>query len=98
MNSTDFAALVCIKKNACNVEKQSQGGNVTYLPSFTSEDIKWYLPASGQFTGMPSDMNGKQYWSSTAIDDNANAYSWNGSAISTPRMDYHYVRAVRIKE
>lgn len=98
INSTDFAALVCIKKNACNVEKQSQGGNVTYLPSFTSEDIKWYLPASGQFTGMPSDMNGKQYWSSTAIDDNENAYSWDGSAISTLRMDNHYVRAVRVKE
>lgn len=98
INSTDFAALVCIKKNACNIEKKSQGDQVAYLPSFTSDDIKWYLPASGQFTGMPSDMNGKQYWSSTAIDDNANAYSWNGSAISTPRMDNHYVRAVRIKE
>lgn len=98
INSTDFAALVCIKKNPCNVAKQSQSGQDYYMPSFEDADIKWYLPASGQFTGMPSDMNGKQYWSSTAIDDNANAYSWNGSAISTPRMDNHYVRAVRIKE
>lgn len=97
--SPDFAALACLKKNACSVQKTTDSqGHPAYNSSFTDADIKWYLPASGQFTGMPSDMNGKQYWSSTAIDDNANAYSWNGSAISTPRMDYHYVRAVRIKE
>lgn len=98
INSTDFAALVCIKKNPCNVEKQSQSGQDYYMPSFEDADIKWYLPASGQFTNMPTDMNGKQYWSSTAINDNANAYSWNGSALSTPRMDNNYVRAVRVKE
>ncbi len=98
IESTDFAALVCLKKNACNVEKQTQGGQIAYNSSFADDDIKWYLPASGQFTGMPADMNGKVYWSSTAINDNANAYSWNGAAAPTPRMENLNVRAVRVKD
>ena len=96
INSTDFAALVCIKKNACDVEKQEQGTQVVYLPQFTDADIKWYLPARNQFTegvGLEG-----QYWSSTAIDNNQNAYSWQGAYQSTPRMENHKVRAVRIKE
>lgn len=96
--SNDFAALVCLKKNAATIQKQESAGTVAYIPSISLEDIKWYLPASGQFTDMPADMNGKVYWSSTAINDNANAYSWNGAATPTPRMDNHNVRAVRVKD
>lgn len=95
INSTDFAALVCIKKNACDVEKQDQG-QVVYLPKFTDADIKWYLPARNQFAegvGLEG-----QYWSSTAIDDNQNAYSWQGVSQSTHRMENHKVRAVRTKK
>ena len=96
INSVDFAALVCIKKNACNVEKQtSPGGQVAYLPSYEDADIKWYLPAIGQFSN-DADLSG-QYWSSTAINDNANAYSWNSSSQSTLRMNHYNVRAVRQK-
>lgn len=96
INSVDFAALVCIKKNACNVEKQtSLNGQVAYLPSYEDTDIKWYLPAIGQFSN-GADLSG-QYWSSTAINDNANAYSWNSSSQSTPRMNHYNVRAVRQK-
>lgn len=99
IKSVDFAALVCIKKNACDIDKQTGADNsVVYMPSFTDADIKWYLPASGQFTGMPADMNGKVYWSSTAINDNENAYSWNGAAAPTLRMENHNVRAVRVKD
>lgn len=94
INSTDFAALVCLKKNACEVEKTTTtNGDVVYLPSFKDADINWYLPASGQFT-ISAGLIG-QYWSSTAINDNENAYSWNSSVISTPRMELHKVRAVR---
>lgn len=96
--SNDFAALVCLKKNAATIQKQENAGTVAYIPSISLEDIKWYLPASGQFTGMPADMNGKVYWSSTAINDNANAYSWNGAAAPTPRMENLNVRAVRVKD
>ena len=96
INSTDFAALVCIKKNACDVEKQDQGNQVVYLPKFTDADIKWYLPARYQFAeGVGLD---GQYWSSTAIDDNQNAYSWQRESQSTPRMENHKVRAVRTKK
>lgn len=96
--SNDFAALVCLKKNAATIQKQENAGTVAYIPSISLEDIKWYLPASGQFTGMPADMNGKVYWSSTVINDNANAYSWNGAAAPTPRMKNLNVRAVRVKD
>lgn len=92
--STDFAALVCLKKNACTVEKQGTGENTAYIPSIAIEDIKWFLPASGQFNGAP--LTGT-YWTSTAVDDNANAYIWNGSAAAVePRMVNHKVRAARV--
>lgn len=97
INSTDFAALACIKKNACNVEKQTQGGQVGYLPSFDEADIKWYLPASDQFSATTW-LDGR-YWTSTATtDDNTTAYSWEKVALTTPRMDFHRVRAARIRE
>lgn len=96
INSTDFAALVCLKKNACNVEKQTTQKQVAYLPSYEDADINWYLPASGQFTDNKAGLSG-QYWSSTAIDDNINAYSWNTLSQSTSRMEFHKVRAVRKK-
>lgn len=92
--STDFAALVCLKKNPCTVQKEENMGQVAYIPSIAVEDIKWYLPASGQFSGAAG-LTGT-YWSSTAENDNTNAYTWNGSAVLTPRMDNHKVRAVRV--
>lgn len=96
INSTDFAALACIKKNACNIEKKSQNGEIVYMPSFDAADIKWYLPARNQF----SDQVGLagQYWTSTAINNNTQAYSWNGTSQATPRMENHKVRAARVKE
>lgn len=95
---SNYAALYAMKKNQFKVEVVSGSTENTYALSIPQTDVKWYLPASGQFVNVPSDMNGKQYWSSTAINDNANAYSWNGAANSTPRMDNHYVRAVRVKD
>ena len=95
---SNYAALYAMKKNQFQVEVVSGSTENTYALSIPQTDVKWYLPASGQFVNVPSDMNGKQYWSSTAINDNANAYSWNGAANSTPRMDNHYVRAVRVKD
>lgn len=95
---SNYAALYAMKKNRFQVEVVSGSTEETYALSIPQTDVKWYLPASGQFANIPSDMNGKQYWSSTAINDNANAYSWNGTANSTPRMDNHNVRAVRVKD
>lgn len=95
----DYAAAICVRKNKFTISSETNAGQKVYVLSpLTENDIKWYLPASGQFVNIPSNMNGKQYWSSTAINDNAKAYSWNGTATPTPRMDNYNVRAVRVKD
>lgn len=94
----NYAALYALKKNKVTVGESSSGGNTAYALIISQSDVKWYLPASGQFVNIPSDMNGKQYWSSTAINDNENAYSWNGAAAPTLRMKNLNVRAVRVKD
>lgn len=91
----NFAALYAVKLNAFDIHKGGEGSQISYAIIPEQKDIKWYLPASEQFSGSAG-LNG-QYWSSTAINDNTDAYSWNGSSQSTPRMDLHKVRAVRQK-
>lgn len=91
----NFAALYAVKLNAFDIHEGGSGDKITYAIIPEQKDIKWYLPASEQFSGSAG-LNG-QYWSSTAINDNTDAYSWNGSSQSTPRMDLHKVRAVRQK-
>lgn len=94
-DTKNFAALYAVKLNAFDIHKGGSGNQITYAIIPEQTDIKWYLPANGQFSDAVG-MSG-QYWSSTAINGNENAYSWNGSSQSTPRMDYHKVRAVRQK-
>lgn len=88
-----FAALYAIKLNAFDVHKGGEGNRITYAITPEKTDINWYLPASNQFSGAVG-LNGK-HWSSTGIQDNSNAYTWDASPQSTPRMDLHKVRAVR---
>lgn len=95
-NTKNFAALYAIKLNAFDIHKGGSGNQITYAIIPEQTDIKWYLPASDQFSG-DAGLNG-QYWSSTAINDNEQAYSWNNSSQNTPRMDLHKVRAVRTKQ
>ena len=90
-----FAALYAVKLNAFEIHKGESGNQITYAITPVKDDIKWYLPASNQFSGA-ADLNGK-HWSSTGIRDNSNAYTWDASPQSTPRMDLHKVRAVRKK-
>lgn len=90
-----FAALYAIKLNAFDVHKGGEGNRITYAITPEKTDINWYLPASNQFSGAVG-LNGK-HWSSTGIRDNSNAYTWDASPQSTPRMDLHKVRAVRKK-
>ena len=93
-----FAALYAVKLNAFEVHKgnNATGTETTYAITPEKTDIKWYLPASNQFSGAVG-LNG-QHWSSTGIQDNTNAYTWDASPQSTPRMEQHKVRAVRMKE
>lgn len=88
-----FAALYAIKLNAFDVHKGGEENKITYAITPEKTDINWYLPASNQFSGAVG-LNGK-HWSSTGIRDNSNAYTWDTSPQSTPRMDLHKVRAVR---
>lgn len=90
-----FAALYAIKLNAFDVHKGGEGNQTTYAITPEKTDINWYLPASNQFSGAVG-LNGK-HWSSTGIQDNSNAYTWDASPQSTPRMELHKVRAVRKK-
>ena len=90
-----FAALYAVKLNAFEIHKGGSGDKITYAITPEKTDINWYLPASNQFSGAVG-LNGK-HWSSTGIQDNSNAYTWDASPQSTPRMDLHKVRAVRKK-
>lgn len=96
-DTKNFAALYAVKLNAFDIHKGGSGNQITYAIIPEQTDIKWYLPAINQFSD-GAGLNG-QYWSSTANNDNnnANAYSWNSSSQSIPRMDSHKVRAVRQK-
>lgn len=90
-----FAALYAVKLNAFEIHKGESGNQITYAITPEKTDINWYLPASNQFSGAVG-LNGK-HWSSTGIQDNSNAYTWDASPQSTPRMELHKVRAVRKK-
>ena len=96
-DTKNFAALYAVKLNAFDIHKGASGNQINYAIIPEQTDIKWYLPAINQFSD-GAGLSG-QYWSSTANNDNnnANAYSWNSSSQSIPRMDSHKVRAVRQK-
>lgn len=90
-----FAALYAVKLNAFDIHKGGKGDQITYAITPEKADIKWYLPASNQFSGDVG-LNGL-HWSSTGIQDNSNANTWDATPQSTPRMEQHKVRAVRMK-
>lgn len=102
----NFAAKMAVMKNKFNVEKREQKdpeGNkvVFYVPDIEENDIVWYLPASNEqmrITDTEYPLSGT-YWSSTAADDNTNAYIYSSgsSSVENARMATHKIRAVRKK-
>ena len=60
------------------------GYTTTLHPIISEDDIKWYLPAYGQFQyftpdpNIPGD-NKANYWSSTAVDGASQAYIGDGT-------------------
>ena len=79
------AITYVLKKNIYYFQKKlDSGGNSTaYYAYFKREDIKWYLPASGQFTYFNANPNidndiPYNYWSSTAVDGDQYAFRGNG--------------------
>ncbi len=88
----------CIKKNRYNLKRTlSSQGEVTLTAEISDADIVWYLPAVDQFNNIPTDIvdpiNAASYWSSTCIDDRANAYLGNGA--QADRLTTHSIRAIR---
>ncbi len=102
----NFAAKMVVMKNKFNVEKREQKdpeGNkvVFYVPDIDEKDILWYLPASNEQMGITDTeypLSGT-YWSSTAANDNTNAYIYSSgsSSVENGRMATHKIRAARKK-
>lgn len=93
------------KKNRYNVQrnviKDSDGNNiVVYVPYFFESDLKWYLPAYGQFQYFTPDPNvendaAANYWSSTTAGTTT---AWTGGAEEKDRDLEYRVIAVRKDE
>ena len=89
-----------LKKNEYQLYKEYNAtiGSTTYMARFNRNDLKWYLPAYGQFTGVDftpentSDAAG-DYWSSTAVD--GATYSYIGSGVQKDRDETFAVIAGR---
>ncbi|MBQ9138614.1 MAG: fimbrillin family protein [Alistipes sp.] len=89
-----------LKKNEYQLYKEynSTIGSTTYFVKFNRNDLLWYLPAYGQFTGVdftPEDTtdSAADYWSSTAI--NGDSYSYIGSGDPKDRDETFAVIAGR---
>lgn len=113
-SETDLSGILSyiLKKNRYYLFTDvDQLGGRYYAPIVMSNDIKWYLPAYGQFeTFIPNpnitDKNGgtdsaDDYWSSTAADNAANpadAKSYHGGKVAISRATELGVIAVRDKD
>lgn len=93
------------KKNRYYLQRKTFSGGeetaISYVPYFIESDLKWYLPAYGQFNYFTPDPNitnddKANYWSSTAVNGATDSYIGDG----TPKdRDLEYrVIAVRNKD
>ena len=95
---TNNAAITCMKLNSWNIATV-QDEEILQL-SNNSPTPDWYLPASGEITGINDaehPLNGN-YWTSTSVQNShENAYKYDaGGTISSERRDTKLnVRAVR---
>lgn len=105
-SNNDLSAILeyVQKKNRYCLQKGSVSGDAsgnTYIPYFQVKDLKWYLPAHGQFTGVDftpdiTDDSAADYWSSTTGTTSTTAYI--GSGVETDRDEQFQVIAVRMNE
>lgn len=101
----NFAVKMAIMKNKFSKEERSESDNgetlVYYVPIIAEQDIKWYLPASYEQASLSDakyPLSGT-YWSSTAANDNTQAFAYDASTSTTSidRMNNRKIRAVRKK-
>lgn len=97
---TNNAAITCMKLNSWNVVTANNEEILQLTNNSPTPD--WYLPASGEITGIHDDeipLSGN-YWTSTSVQgSHENAYKYdNSGAVSQERRDTRLnVRAVRKK-
>lgn len=100
-NPTVFAARACALKNKFNKEISTSEGQQVERAVLKDENLVWYLPATNEAPQMQDadyPLEG-DYWTSTAINDNQNAYKYTvgSSTTSEIRTSNLHVRAVRKK-
>lgn len=100
-NPTVFAARACALKNKFNKETSTSEGQQVERAVLKDENLVWYLPATNEAPQMQDadyPLEG-DYWTSTAINDNQNAYKYTvgSSTTSEIRTSNLHVRAVRKK-
>lgn len=95
-----YAAKMCLLKNKFRlVENKDKLGNKVYTPEISQAEVRWYLPASGQFpltdSGYPL-VAGAKYWSSTAAaSSKSKAYKTGGGESSESRNSELRIRCIR---
>lgn len=101
----NFAVKMAVMKNKFSKEERTETNNgetlTYYVPVISEQDIHWYLPASSEQSSLSDaeyPLNGT-YWSSTAANDNINAFIYDAatSTTSIDRMKNNKIRAVRQK-
>jgi len=96
LNPTEFAARACAMKNLFTKRRHTEGGQTVEIPVLRSMD--WYLPAEAEAVLLrdPEFPLAGDYWTSTAVNDNTNAYKVNGGRPEPhDRAASFHVRAVR---
>lgn len=97
------AITYILKKNRYYFQKKidSEGNSTAYYAYFKRDDIKWYMPACGQFSVFTSNPNIENdiphnYWSSTA--ENGEDLAYRGDQTLEDRTEKLRVIAVRRDE
>lgn len=88
-----------LKKNKYYLNTSTVGDLETTTALIRTEDIVWYVPASGQFASAPAwyggaAMNPGDFWSSTA---GAIGYAYTGSGASESRTAAKLIRVARTR-
>ena len=84
LNDLSGILTYILKKNRFHLQRITDEETDAYHPIFKGDDLKWYLPAYGQFDYFTPDPNipkdkKADYWSSTAVDGASEAYIGDGT-------------------
>lgn len=95
-NPSNNAAIACMKLNSWNIITVESNTLLTLTNDNNTAD--WYLPSMQEINGIADDINpiSGEYWTSTAVDDNRQAYKYSGGSTPQELRDKElHVRAVR---